>query len=59
MIQFFSWSTTYFPLQQYGLKLKFVDIDLETLNYDLKALKSAISDKTIPEARTPEYRNRT
>jgi CDP-6-deoxy-D-xylo-4-hexulose-3-dehydrase len=41
-----SWSTTYFPLQQYGLKLKFVDIDLETLNYDLKALKSAISDKT-------------
>jgi CDP-6-deoxy-D-xylo-4-hexulose-3-dehydrase len=41
-----SWSTTYFPLQQYGLKLKFVDIDLETLNYDLKALKTAISDKT-------------
>ena len=41
-----SWSTTYFPLQQYGLKLKFVDIDLETLNYDLKALESAISDKT-------------
>ena len=26
------WSTTYHPLQQYGLKLKFVDIDLETLN---------------------------
>ena len=41
-----SWSTTYFPLQQYGLKLKFVDIDLETLNYDLKALKSAISKDT-------------
>lgn len=41
-----SWSTTYFPLQQYGLKLKFVDIDLETLNYDLKALKTAISDST-------------
>jgi len=41
-----SWSTTYFPLQQYGLKLKFVDIDLETLNYDLKALSGAISDKT-------------
>lgn len=41
-----SWSTTYFPLQQYGLKLKFVDIDLETLNYDLKALSTAISDKT-------------
>lgn len=41
-----SWSTTYFPLQQYGLKLKFVDIDLETLNYDLKALKTAISEST-------------
>ena len=26
-----SWGTTYFPLQQYGLKVKFVDIDLEFL----------------------------
>lgn len=41
-----SWSTTYFPLQQYGLKLKFVDIDLETLNYDLDTLKEAISENT-------------
>jgi len=41
-----SWSTTYFPLAQYGLKLKFVDIDLETLNFDLNALQSAITDKT-------------
>ena len=41
-----SWSTTYFPLQQYGLKLKFVDIDLNTLNYDLTALQSAISKNT-------------
>ena len=41
-----SWSTTYFPLQQYGLKLKFVDIDLDTLNYDLEALEEAISDST-------------
>jgi CDP-4-dehydro-6-deoxyglucose reductase, E1 len=41
-----SWSTTYFPLQQYGLKLKFVDIDLDNLNYDLDALESAITDKT-------------
>lgn len=41
-----SWSTTYFPLQQYGLRLKFVDIDLDTLNYDLEALKGAISDAT-------------
>ena len=41
-----SWSTTYYPLFQYGLKLKFVDIDLNTLNYDLDALKGAISKKT-------------
>ena len=41
-----SWSTTYFPLQQYGLKLKFVDINIGTLNYDLDELSSAISDKT-------------
>lgn len=41
-----SWSTTYSPLYQYGLRLKFVDIDLETLNFDLDQLESAISDKT-------------
>lgn len=41
-----SWSTTYHPLQQYGLKCRFVDIDKETLNYDLESLKSALCDKT-------------
>ena len=41
-----SWSTTYFPLQQFGLKLKFVDIDLKTLNYNLDSLKSAINKNT-------------
>lgn len=41
-----SWSTTYYPLYQYGLKIKFVDIDLETLNYDLDQLESAVTDKT-------------
>jgi CDP-6-deoxy-D-xylo-4-hexulose-3-dehydrase len=41
-----SWSTTYYPLYQYGLKIKFVDIDLETLNYDLSQLSQAISPKT-------------
>lgn len=41
-----SWPTTYYPLNQYGLHLKFVDIDLETLNYDLAALADAVSDKT-------------
>jgi CDP-6-deoxy-D-xylo-4-hexulose-3-dehydrase len=41
-----SWSTTYYPLAQYGLKLKFVDVDLHTLNFDLEQLKNAVSDKT-------------
>jgi len=41
-----SWSTTYYPLYQYGLKIKFVDIDLHTLNYDLDQLEKAVTDKT-------------
>jgi CDP-6-deoxy-D-xylo-4-hexulose-3-dehydrase len=41
-----SWATTYHPLNQYGLKLKFVDIDINTLNYDLKKLEGAISLNT-------------
>ena len=41
-----SWSTTYFPLYQYGLKLKFVDVDLHTLNFDLKQLELAITNET-------------
>jgi CDP-6-deoxy-D-xylo-4-hexulose-3-dehydrase len=41
-----SWSTTYYPLYQYGLKIKFVDIDLNTLNYDLNQLENAVTKKT-------------
>ena len=41
-----SWATTYMPLQQYGLKLKFIDIDIDTLNFNLDHLKRAITDKT-------------
>jgi CDP-4-dehydro-6-deoxyglucose reductase, E1 len=41
-----SWSTTYYPLAQYGLIQKFVDVDRETLNYDLDSLEAAISDRT-------------
>ena len=41
-----SWGTTYFPLQQYGMKVKFVDIDADTLNIDIARLESAITDKT-------------
>jgi CDP-6-deoxy-D-xylo-4-hexulose-3-dehydrase len=41
-----SWSTTYFPLQQFGLKVKFVDVDLHTLNFDLEQLEQAVTDNT-------------
>lgn len=41
-----SWSTTYSPLEQYGLHLRFVDIDLETLNFDLAALEAAVTPRT-------------
>lgn len=41
-----SWATTFHPLHQYGLKMKFVDIDLHTLNYDVKELKKAVSKDT-------------
>lgn len=41
-----SWSTTYFPLQQCGLKLKFVDISTKTLNIKTDLLKKAITKKT-------------
>jgi CDP-6-deoxy-D-xylo-4-hexulose-3-dehydrase len=41
-----SWATTYYPLQQYGLKLKFIDIDVDTLNMDLDLAEAAIGPRT-------------
>ncbi|MAV88624.1 MAG: pyridoxamine 5-phosphate oxidase [Rhodospirillaceae bacterium] len=41
-----SWSTTYHPLQQYGLKLIFVDVDLNTLNIDVGLIGKALTKKT-------------
>lgn len=41
-----SWSTTYHPLQQYGLKLRFVDVEIDTLNLDTSQLENALSPKT-------------
>jgi CDP-6-deoxy-D-xylo-4-hexulose-3-dehydrase len=41
-----SWSTTYYPLQQYGLKLKFIDVSLDDFNISTKLIKEAISEKT-------------
>jgi len=41
-----SWATTYYPLQQYGLRLRFIDIDPDTLNMDLTAAEEAIGPQT-------------
>ncbi len=41
-----SWSTTYYPLQQYGLRLRFVDVELDTLNLDVSKLEAALTPKT-------------
>lgn len=41
-----SWATTYHPLQQYGLKLRFVDVELDSLNMDVSMLEKALTPKT-------------
>jgi CDP-4-dehydro-6-deoxyglucose reductase, E1 len=41
-----SWATTYHPLQQYGLKLRFIDVELETLNMDASRLQRAMTPRT-------------
>lgn len=41
-----SWSTTYYPLQQYGLRLRFVDVELDTLNFDASKLEAALTPRT-------------
>lgn len=41
-----SWATTYHPLHQYGLKLRFVDVELESINIDVTQLEKALTPKT-------------
>jgi len=41
-----SWATTYYPITQLGLKLRFVDIDPATLNLDLAQVEERISPRT-------------
>jgi len=41
-----SWATTYYPLQQYGFRLKFVDIEIDTLNMDVSRLEQALTPRT-------------
>ena len=41
-----SWATTFHPLQQYGLRLRFVDVELNTLNLDVSRLEEALTPRT-------------
>jgi CDP-6-deoxy-D-xylo-4-hexulose-3-dehydrase len=41
-----SWSTTYYPITQMGYTLKFVDIDLGTLNASASSVEASITSKT-------------
>ena len=41
-----SWSTTYAPLSQYGLKIRLVDVDAKTLNLKIDSLTEAVNDRT-------------
>lgn len=41
-----SWATTYYPLHQYGLKLVFVDVDIDTLNLDVNQIEAVIGPRT-------------
>lgn len=41
-----SWSTTFFPFTQNGMKLVFVDVDPNSFNMDLAAVEAAIGPRT-------------
>ena len=41
-----SWSTTFFPVHHLGFRLRFVDVDRDTLNLDLDGLEAAMSPET-------------
>src|SRR6476620_1945621 len=41
-----AWATTYHPLQQYGLKMKILDVELDTINMDVSQLEAAMSPRT-------------
>ena len=40
------WSTSIWPLVQFGLKPVFIDVDINTLNIDINKLKNKITKKT-------------
>ena len=52
-----AWSTSIFPLIQYGLKPVFVDCNIKTMNIDTNQVKKAISTKTKAILAIPIYGN--
>jgi CDP-4-dehydro-6-deoxyglucose reductase, E1 len=41
-----SWATTYHPLQQYGLRLKILDVEIDTINMNVAQLEAAVGPRT-------------
>lgn len=41
-----SWSTTFYPVMQLGFRLRFVDIEIQSLNINLEQVESAINEHT-------------
>lgn len=41
-----SWATTYHPLHQYGLRLRIVDVSLDSLNIDINLLEQSLTPNT-------------
>src|SRR5713226_7155450 len=40
-----SWATTYHPLHQHGLKLRILDVELDTLHMDVSVLERALTPR--------------
>ncbi|MGH1590643.1 DegT/DnrJ/EryC1/StrS family aminotransferase [Methylobacterium phyllosphaerae] len=41
-----SWSTTYYPINQLNMDMRFVDIDITTLNSPVESIREAITERT-------------
>lgn len=42
-----SWATTYYPISQLGLRIRLVDIDIDTLNSPFEKIEAAFSENTV------------
>lgn len=42
-----SWATTYYPVNQCGFTLRFVDVDIDTLCISTESIKAAINENTF------------